>query len=228
MVPLDKIGLGVMCKVPRSGLSKTRLGKHIGYDMAAALAGAFLRDVMSTANRLVLEGIVEQFVFFTPAGVDDELRKYVGSNVPLVLQDDADLGAAMLGALRHMLKKCPRGAILIGSDLPTLPAEVIAAAAGHLLRRGARTVFGPAEDGGFYLIGSNQADVASLLAPMAWSHADVMTAMRARAAASGLEIAEVATWYDVDDLTDLQRLKHELDNAEPDRARHTRAVLGSL
>jgi hypothetical protein len=96
-------------------------------------------------------------------------------------------------------------------------------------------VLGPAEDGGYYIIGM-KAEHAGLFADIAWSTASVAAQTRERAAALGLELVELDTWYDVDDNAALQRLLLELsgggggkrDAAAPYHAPATAACLRRL
>ena len=66
-------------------------------------------------------------------------------------------------------------------------------------------MLGPAEDGGYYLLGMKQPH-AHLFADIAWSTSGVAAATRARAAALGLDVVTLPTWYDVDDAATLDRL----------------------
>jgi uncharacterized protein len=130
----------------------------------------------------------------------------------------------MLEGLQNLLARAPGGAIVIGSDLPTLPAENILRAA-DLLRAGDKrtVVLGPSEDGGYHLIGIRGLAAAPLFAPMAWSTPGVCAETRRRAAAHGLTLRETGTWFDIDDGADLDRLA-----VPPDGARATRAAIRAL
>ena len=70
-------------------------------------------------------------------------------------------------------------------------------------------MLGPAEDGGYYLIGMKSADPA-LFSDIAWSTETVAAQTRERAAARGLELVELDPWYDVDDSAALERLLRDL------------------
>jgi glycosyltransferase A (GT-A) superfamily protein (DUF2064 family) len=73
-------------------------------------------------------------------------------------------------------------------------------------------VLGPADDGGYYLIGMRAAH-AGLFRDIAWSTAAVAEQTRARIAALGLECIVLPRWYDVDDPATLRALVAELDGA---------------
>ena len=94
---------------------------------------------------------------------------------------------------------------MLNSDSPTLPTALLIRAAHALLAPGDRVVLGPADDGGYYLLGMKQPH-AHLFADIAWSTADVAAATRARAATLGLEVVKLPAWYDVDDAASLARL----------------------
>ena len=66
-------------------------------------------------------------------------------------QRGEDLGARLAHAFEDLLADGAPGAIVIGSDIPTLPLSVLVAALDRLA--GVDLVLGPSEDGGYYLIG---------------------------------------------------------------------------
>jgi uncharacterized protein len=97
-----------------------------------------------------------------------------------------------------------------------------------LLLPGDRVVLGPAEDGGYYLIGLKRLH-ADLFDGIAWSTPLVFAQTLERARDLGLEPIVLPTWYDVDDIASLHRLDGELRNAtgpgSARRASHTAAFL---
>jgi glycosyltransferase A (GT-A) superfamily protein (DUF2064 family) len=78
-----------------------------------------------------------------------------------------------------------------------------------LLERPDCAVLGPAEDGGYYLLGMT-APHAHLFEDIAWSTDTVAEATRARARTLGLDLVELAPWYDVDDHAALRRLVEDI------------------
>jgi glycosyltransferase A (GT-A) superfamily protein (DUF2064 family) len=125
-------------------------------------------------------------------------------------------------------------ACLVNSDSPTLPTSLLIDTARLLARSGDRIVLGPAEDGGYYLIGLKQAH-ARLFDDIAWSTPVVFAQTVERAREIGLEPLVLPMWYDVDDVESLRRLNAELlsqdDNGDRGavyRAPHTAAFLHGL
>jgi glycosyltransferase A (GT-A) superfamily protein (DUF2064 family) len=98
--------------------------------------------------------------------------------------------------------------VVLNSDSPTLPTALLARTAAALARDGDRAVLGPADDGGYYLLGM-KAGHAHLFADIAWSTDSVAETTRQRAAELGIELVELPAWYDVDDEAALQRLLME-------------------
>jgi hypothetical protein len=136
----------------------------------------------------------------------------------LVAQRGDDLGARLSHAFEDLLADGAPGAIVIGSDVPTLPRAVLVAALERLA--GADLVLGPSEDGGYYLIGLREPR-AALFADMAWSTEGVFDETLRRAGALGLDVGLLPAWFDVDTAVDLERLQASLATSGPG-ARNTR------
>jgi uncharacterized protein len=120
--------------------------------------------------------------------------------VALVAQPPGDLGARMDAALRAALERGER-ALLVGTDCPALDLAHLARAADALAHCDA--VVGPAEDGGYVLIGL--ARPLDLFTAIEWGTPTVLAATRARLAATGARWHELPTLWDVDGPADLAR-----------------------
>jgi glycosyltransferase A (GT-A) superfamily protein (DUF2064 family) len=118
---------------------------------------------------------------------------------------------------------------VLNSDSPTLPTALLRQAAECLAEPGSRAVLGPAEDGGYYLLGMQGAH-AHLFTDIDWSTDRVADQTRARAREAGLDLVELGTWYDVDEPATLQRLRNELaeGGGAGYHAPHTRVCLERL
>lgn len=223
------IGLGLMCKPPRPGATKTRLAATIGATAAARLSRAFLEDCASAALEAARSCRLEPVAFYRPADAASELGVILGPAWALRHADAGDLGATMLDALRRLLLRCPAGAMLMGADMPMIAPDAIAAAA-RVLREGDdnSVVFIPSDDGGYCLIGLRSAAAAEpLLAPMAWSTPVVLAETRRRAEAAGLSVHLLPAQRDIDEAADLDWLRAEL-NRLSDAAPATRRALAAL
>ncbi len=141
----------------------------------------------------------------------------------LVLADGAGVsapgvhgfGRCLLHAAQSLFAAGHDAVCLVNADSPTLPTALLSQAAAALAADGDRVVLGPAEDGGYYLLGM-KAPHPHLFADVAWSTSEVAEQTRERARALGLPVVELDPWYDVDDVPALHRLCRELALGRPE------------
>ncbi|MBX9840190.1 MAG: TIGR04282 family arsenosugar biosynthesis glycosyltransferase [Xanthobacteraceae bacterium] len=224
--------IGIMCKAPRAGRTKTRLAAHVGASAAAELSACFLRDVAAAVEAVPVALGRKGYGVYAPAGTEADLRDLFPPGFGLMLQAGSDLGQALFGAAKDLLRAGHNGVLLVNGDSPTLPPAFLSSAIEMLRQPGDRMVLGPAADGGYYLIGLKQPH-AHLFADIAWGTATVAQSTRRRAAEVGLAVAELPEWYDIDDAETLDWLRAELAG-NPGRFRNggkapaTRALLAKL
>jgi uncharacterized protein len=106
--------------------------------------------------------------------------------------------------------------VVLNSDSPTLPTAFLIETAQALAQPGDRAVLGPSSDGGYYLLGLNQAH-RRLFEDITWSTEHVAEQTLERAAEIGLEVHQLPVWYDVDDVESLRRLQSELGRSDASR-----------
>ena len=189
--------LCIFVKEPLAGAVKTRLAATIGGEAAARLARAFFLDTLGLARRLASTRIVVAL-----SGEDSTFAQLDGQ-VEVWPQGDGDLGARMERVLRRALEQSPR-AVAIGTDSPGLPLRHLENALTSLVNHDA--VIGPADDGGFYLLGLTTCP-EGLLASLPWSADDTRARTLARLSDRGLRVALLDPWFDVDVAADLERLR---------------------
>ena len=211
----------IFAKPPIAGESKTRLAKHLGHDRAAKLAAAFLRDTVATARRLqnvrVILAITSPWSRYE--AVDPALGAELG-DLPRWSQGEGDLGARMERALRRGLAEADR-AVILGADSPALPLGHLQAALRSLDE--ADSVFGPALDGGYYLIGLRRCP-EGCLANLPWSQSHTLQASIAQLFHHGFRPTVAPSFFDIDTHADLHTFTHGL-TAGLWRAPHTEAAL---
>jgi len=210
-----RIAVGVMARAGSSA-GKTRLAPHLTPERLTSLRSALLADTLSA-----MASLPDVFVFITP----DEAVPEVETALRVVPQGGGDLGARMLHALRFLLKvsdtvaaepqsPTPNIAILVGSDIPMLTASHITQAASMLQRSGGGVVLGPADDGGYYLIGMTQ-EHPELFEGIAWGSESVLTDTLCAADRMGVDAHLAPSTYDVDTIDDLLRLERDLACLRP-------------
>src|SRR5215217_5770470 len=122
---IQPAALGIMCKAPQPGTTKTRLAAVVGSEQAASLAACFLRDV-ATVVEAVPEGIGRRcYGVYAPKTAEEVLKTILPASFGLVLQEDADFGVVLSSAVRHLLEAGHGWVVLINADSPTLPAQLL-------------------------------------------------------------------------------------------------------
>lgn len=185
--------LVVMVKEPRPGRVKTRLGRSIGMIGAAWW---FRRQTTRLLRRL--EDPRWRLVLAVSPDHEGQDSRIWPEHLPRIPQGPGDLGDRM----GRIFRSLPPGPVcIIGADIPGLQRHHIARAF-HALGN-SDAVFGPAPDGGYWLVGLKRvaAVPATLFESVRWSteHALADTV----ASLGGLRIAEIDVLRDVDDVADL-------------------------
>jgi rSAM/selenodomain-associated transferase 1 len=198
--------VAVMAKVPGLEPVKSRLHHALPPAMATLLYRCFLLDRLDDV--LTLAGVCPVLAFSPPWG-RIQASALAPAGYRLMPQRGADLGARMSSLLGDLLVDGHPGGLIMGADSPTLPIGYVAEAARALAEDRADLVIGPAEDGGYYLIGLRRAQPA-LFADVPWSTNRVTELTTDRARRLGLRLHVLPEWFDVDTESDLLRLRDDL------------------
>ncbi|HEU5157364.1 MAG TPA: TIGR04282 family arsenosugar biosynthesis glycosyltransferase [Streptosporangiaceae bacterium] len=183
----------VIAKEPVPGRVKTRLTPPYPPGRAAALAAAALADTLETVVR-------------TPAsGRTLALAGTPGPWLPAAVRVVPQRGGGLDERLAHAFEDVYEGrpVILIGMDTPQVTPALLTRAAVELERHDA--VFGPATDGGFWLLGLRRPD-PDLILDVPMSRPDTGRIQLARLADAGLSVAVLPTLTDVDTAADVERV----------------------
>ena len=204
-----------MAKAPRAGHVKTRLTSLYTSTLVVQLYRALVEDTLALAHR-----VGASIVVVCPAGDAEEIKAWLTSDVRVLSQQGRGLADGLASAF-ELLCEPPRRVIAFNGDSPHLPPAVLDSAftalADHDL------VFGPCDDGGFYLVGATGVH-PGLFDPQAMGTGSALDTLTARTQRLGLSSTVVAEHYDVDLPADLARLAREL-LARPERAPRTAALL---
>ena len=229
--------IAVMAKAPRPGRAKTRLCPPLRPDQAAQLSAAFLRDITENIALAARAALIHGYIAYAPAGEERAFDGHLADRTALVLADGSPpmppgvegFGRSLMHAAQALFANGYGAVCLVNSDSPTLPTSLLIGAANALLAPGERVVLGPADDGGYYLIGMKRPH-AHLFANIAWSTDSVAAATHARSAVLRLDVVTLPTWFDVDDMGSLARLSVEaeasLSGLQPYAAPATMALIG--
>jgi rSAM/selenodomain-associated transferase 1 len=198
--PLGTNRVLVFARAPVPGQVKTRLIPALGADGAAAL---HRRLTEAQLERLCADPIGPIELWTTPDTEHpffaDQARRWP---IERYLQLGDDLGARMQHAAAQGLTRAD-AVILVGTDCPGLDADYVGAAAERLCSDDA--VLGPAEDGGYVLLGLRRAEPL-LFTGIPWGTADVAALTRQRLTKLGWRWSELGALADVDRPEDLSQL----------------------
>jgi len=190
----------VVAKAPVPGLAKTRIAGDVGDDAAADLAAAALLDTLDAVIGTGLPIVVAMTGDLGRSARSDELESAL-SGLRLVPQIRATFGERLAQA--HLDADVGHGVVQVGMDTPQLTAGDLVGASdllGHY-----PSVLGPAEDGGWWLLGVRHGTDASTLATVEMSTASTGRHTREVLPAPTALIRtlrDVDTWDDARDVAD--------------------------
>ena len=183
--------LYVVAKAPIMGRAKTRLAKDIG----PVHAKRIYRAMMATLLREIRDPRWETVLAVTPPHLLGQVPDWEGfEQIPQV-------SGSLTPRLAALFDR--KGPILtIGTDCPQITRKDIAAAFQAL--RSEDYVFGPAQDGGFWLMGANGPLPKGFFEGVRWSHAKTLRDVKSKTDGNYIDLR---TLTDVDDLKALRQLR---------------------
>lgn len=223
MVGPVNASLVLFARIPRIGCVKSRLQSRYAAEETLALYLAMLHDSLALAA-----GLKPDFDRLSVYWAGDsqipppEFPKAHRGLFEHHRQTGEDLGLRMFQATRAEMARGSRKVILIGCDSPDLPREYILAALRMLDT--APLVFGPTEDGGYYLAGSSL-PVGDAFLDVDWASSDVLEQTLKRLRERSVAFLLLPPWCDIDRPEDLDRLAA---SNHPERAPCLRACLAGI
>ena len=183
----------LLTKAPDPGQVKTRLIPLLGEDAAAALYSQLLHDCLGMCTAAALSPVD---IWCSPSSDHPFFQQCKDRyRATLHTQQPGDLGQRMSQAIRTTLEAADC-VVVIGADCPTLcPADLVAAF--DALNSGTDVVIGPAEDGGYYLIGMRHHH-ASLFTDIPWSTPAVLPITEERIRRQNLRLHRLPLRKDLD------------------------------
>jgi len=204
----------VVAKRPAPGRTKTRLCPPLDLKQAASLYECFLQDTLDIMRSVPL---VQNYIVYLP----EEAVGYFQTLAPdmiLFSQRGETLGERLDHLLTHALHNGADKAVVVNSDSPSLPPAYLHQA--FIALDGSDVVLGPAEDGGYYLIGMKSPH-PELLLGVEMSTPRVLADTLDLADRHELRVSILPGWYDVDTQEALLRLREEVLNLTNSTCTHT-------
>ncbi|MBD2104653.1 TIGR04282 family arsenosugar biosynthesis glycosyltransferase [Leptolyngbya sp. FACHB-261] len=215
----DTCRLLLLAKAPAPGRVKTRLCPPLSFEQAARLAEAFLLDTLALLRQARF-----QSRYLAYSG-DCDWFSQVAPDFQSFAQTEGDLGTRLQQAFQQVA--VPGSSVIcIGSDSPHLPVSILEQAEQAL--EAVDVVLGPAQDGGYYLVGARQAFPIFVGMPMSTPQLLQVTLQRLQALGLSWRLlpqhSDLDTWSDVQQQRQqlppsssrvLQQLEQELRSPQP-------------
>jgi len=189
----------IFSRFPEPGKSKTRIIPALGALGAARLHEEMTRHTLRTASELARNYPVQVEVHFAGGNVE-LMRQVFGHELSYHSQVEGDLGQKMQAALATAMGQGADRAIVIGSDCPNLTPGILRQAFDAL--KSCELVLGPAQDGGYYLIGCRRV-FPQLFTNIPWGTQQVFACTLMAVQSLGLNPHVLETLPDVDRPEDL-------------------------
>jgi uncharacterized protein len=183
----------VIAKEPVPGRVKTRLTPPFSPAQAARLAEAALADTLTAAVQVPADRHV--------IALDGTPGSWLPGGCDVIAQRGHGLDQRIAAAFSDAYARLAVPVVLIGMDTPQVTPELLESAIRPLAEGTADAAFGPADDGGFWLLGLRRPDPRLVLGvPM--SAADTGAVQLARLLAAGLRVRQLPRCLDVDTAAD--------------------------
>ena len=216
---MDRGGALVLyARAPRLGRVKTRMLPWLDPGEALRLHLALLEDSLRLLRVCAVAAGAAPFVSMSEPWEPEEADGCAGiaaaaMGMARLPQSGWDLGERLRATFRTLLARRFGRIVVIGSDSPTLPPAHLTTAL-EALGRGADAVLGPAEDGGYCLVGAAR-ELPGMFEGIPWGTDRVLQATRAALGRCGARVVLLPSWYDVDLPRDLERLRRDLAERPP-------------
>ena len=210
----------VFAKEPEKEKVKTRLHKDCPKDFSFNLYKSFLKDTIDIAGRA---GCELRILAFRAATGNPLFLKKAAPSFLFYPQRGKDLGERMHNAFCFAKKLKSRATVIMGSDSPNLPQDIVREAFEKL--RTFDAVLGPSSDGGYYLVGLRY-PCPQAFKGVEWSSRTVLETTIFKLRKLKKKTALLREWYDVDEVESLKRLWKDLSRKGPGgEARFTKRFL---
>ncbi|MBD3308960.1 DUF2064 domain-containing protein [candidate division KSB3 bacterium] len=187
-------------KFPERGKVKTRLARDIGDEHAVELYCCFIRDMLET-----LAQIPQQICLcYAPQTAEPRFRRWLEGDFVYLPQHGNNLGERMGNSFQGAFRLGFERVVLIGSDLPDLPAQYVEMAFERL--ESYKSVIGPSGDGGYYLLGfRRETFVPEVFQDIGWSQSSVYEETLTKLTRHGTDFLALPVWHDIDNLSELHQ-----------------------
>jgi len=189
-----------MAKAPLPGKVKTRLVPHLSLVEAAEFADCLLKDRLAEMEKL---DSCDRALAYSPADARPLFETRCCGPFLLFPQTDGDLGQRIRSIFHQKFAEGYGAIVIIGTDIPDLTKAVVLEGFSQLESKDTDLILGPAEDGGYYLIGMKRLH-HELFENIPWSTDSVLRMTTDIARKKGLQLSLLDTLQDIDTIQDIR------------------------
>lgn len=188
-----------MTRLPRDGANKTRLIPALGSAGATAFHDRLARHAVGRASSYAMMHPGTRLQIHVDGGTPADGREWLGG-IDCHSQSDGDLGKRMRSAVDLAFSNGAGRVVVMGTDCPSIDEALLESAFDALGQ--VDLVFGPAADGGYYLVGLSR-PCPAIFRDIEWGGPQVLIQSQAAARESGFETSFLEVRSDVDVPEDL-------------------------
>jgi rSAM/selenodomain-associated transferase 1 len=186
----------IIAKYPETGFVKTRLN---GLMQDKKILELYKYLLEQTIYKLLAIPGVDTYIAYTPDHAEDYFSQF---GTGLVRLSECDLGLNMSYSFEVIFRKGYRKAVLVGADIPDLSESIVLHAFDLLSYND--LVYGPAEDGGYYLVGMRKL-IKVVFENVPWSSDTTLSKSLEQAGKSGYTVGFTNTLRDIDTIEDVKK-----------------------
>jgi rSAM/selenodomain-associated transferase 1 len=186
----------VFVKHPEPGKVKTRLAEDLGAEKAAQIYSHMAKTIINNVSKSTE---YKTLVFFDPPERKKDIEKWLSKNYELFPQEGKSLGERMETAFRKAFSLGAEKTVIIGTDCVEISKGIISQAFDSLDEMD--VVLGPAEDGGYYLLGMKKL-IPEIFDDIGWSTSHVLDQTIDKIKKKGRKFGLLEILRDIDTITD--------------------------
>jgi rSAM/selenodomain-associated transferase 1 len=191
----------IFARLPKAGKVKKRLAAKLGEDFAARFYKICAEHTFNECRKPLLKETVV-YIFIADENDLEPAKNWAGNDFRYVPQTGTDIGERMYNAFKFVFSEGIEKAVLIGTDIPDISEKIIANALDLLEQN--EVVIGPAEDGGYYLIGMKELN-GFIFEKQEWGTGSVYAETINRLTKNNTGIETIAELYDIDTEENLKK-----------------------
>lgn len=191
-------------RYPEPGKTKTRLIPALGMEGAADLQRQMTEHIFSQLTVLQQNRTVNLEVRYG-GGNRNDMKQWLSPGINFLPQEEGDLGNKLQRCFDEAFSAKIKRVVVVGADCPGLSCEIMEKSLDMLFQKD--LVLGPAEDGGYYLVGLSR-PIPALFHDIPWGTDQVLNTTLAYAAKKNLTFSLLEPLADVDRPEDIHHFRH--------------------